>query len=111
MHMDFGFIRWPASAERVARQRNLRDAFVVAGSPALPAHVVLVDRVIDPGSNSFRVRLSLPNPDMRIPSGLRCKLDLKVDPTSLPPDTARSKGSATVPSAPASPPRSGLSLR
>jgi pimeloyl-ACP methyl ester carboxylesterase/DNA-binding CsgD family transcriptional regulator len=24
MHMDFGFIRWPASAERVARQRNLR---------------------------------------------------------------------------------------
>ena len=77
----------------------------------LRAHVVLVDRVIDPGSNSFRVRLSLPNPDMRIPSGLRCKLDLKVDPTSLPPDTARSKGSATVPSAPASPPRSGLSLR
>lgn len=24
MHLDFGFIRWPASAERVARQRNLR---------------------------------------------------------------------------------------
>jgi pimeloyl-ACP methyl ester carboxylesterase/DNA-binding NarL/FixJ family response regulator len=24
MHLDFGFIRWPASAERAARQRNLR---------------------------------------------------------------------------------------
>lgn len=24
MHLDFGFIRWPAGAERVARQRNLR---------------------------------------------------------------------------------------
>jgi len=42
----------------------------------LQAKVVLVDRVIDPGSNSFRIRLSLPNPDHRIPSGLRCKLDL-----------------------------------
>lgn len=77
----------------------------------LRAHVVLVDRVIDPGSNSFRVRLSLPNPDMRIPSGLRCKLDLKVDPTSLPPDTARSKGISTLPSAPAPASRPSLSLR
>lgn len=77
----------------------------------LRAHVVLVDRVIDPGSNSFRVRLSLPNPDMRIPSGLRCKLDLKVDPTSLPPDIARSKGSSTLPSAPAPASRPSLSLR
>jgi len=42
----------------------------------LQAKVVLVDKVIDPGSNSFRIRLSLPNPDHRIPSGLRCKLDL-----------------------------------
>lgn len=78
---------------------------------ALRAHVVLVDRVIDPGSNSFRVRLSLPNPDMRIPSGLRCKLDLKVDPTSLPPDIARSKGSSLLPSAPAPASRPSLSLR
>jgi len=78
---------------------------------ALRAHVVLVDRVIDPGSNSFRVRLSLPNPDMRIPSGLRCKLDLKVDPTSLPPDIARSKGSSPLPSAPAPASRPSLSLR
>ncbi len=33
-----------------------------------------VDRVVDPGSNTFRVRLTLPNADLRIPSGLRCEL-------------------------------------
>ena len=56
---------------QVARVRTDLPMF-----PALDATVVLVDRVIDPASNSFRVRLSLPNPDQRIPSGLRCKLDL-----------------------------------
>lgn len=34
--------------------------------------VVNVDRVIDPSSNTFRVRLELPNPDLSVPSGLRC---------------------------------------
>jgi RND family efflux transporter MFP subunit len=77
----------------------------------LRAQVVLVDRVIDPGSNSFRVRLSLPNPDMKIPSGLRCKLELKVDPNALPPATAPRPGSAALPSAAASASRAGLSLR
>ena len=56
---------------QVARVRTDLSMF-----PLLEATVVLVDRVIDPASNSFRVRLSLPNPDQRIPSGLRCKLDL-----------------------------------
>lgn len=42
---------------------------------AMSAKVVLVDRVIDPASNSFRVRLTLPNPEHKIPSGLRCKVD------------------------------------
>ncbi|MFY9479317.1 MAG: efflux RND transporter periplasmic adaptor subunit [Aquabacterium sp.] len=58
---------------------------------ALSAKVVLVDRVIDPASNSFRVRLTLPNPDNRIPSGLRCRVDFA---SSLPP---------AAPSAPAQP--------
>ena len=38
------------------------------------AKVIVVDRVIDPASNSFRVRLELPNPNNAIPPGLRCKL-------------------------------------
>jgi cobalt-zinc-cadmium efflux system membrane fusion protein len=43
--------------------------------PSLSAKVVLVDRVIDPASNSFRVRLALPNPNRRIPAGLRCRVN------------------------------------
>lgn len=39
------------------------------------AKVVVVDRVIDAASNSFRVRLELPNPDSQLPSGLRCKVE------------------------------------
>lgn len=42
--------------------------------PMLTARVTLVDRVIDPASNSFRVRLVLPNPGNRVPSGVRCRI-------------------------------------
>ena len=42
--------------------------------PTITAQVTLVDRVVDPASNSFRVRLSVPNPGNRIPSGLRCRI-------------------------------------
>jgi RND family efflux transporter MFP subunit len=38
------------------------------------ASVVIVDPVIDPASGSFRVRLRLPNPGLRLPSGLKCKV-------------------------------------
>jgi RND family efflux transporter MFP subunit len=40
------------------------------------ATVKSVDRVIDAASNTFRVRLELPNPAAAIPAGLRCKVDL-----------------------------------
>lgn len=45
---------------------------------ALPriAQVVLVDRVIEGASNTFRARLSLPNKDGALPAGLRCKADI-----------------------------------
>lgn len=36
------------------------------------ATVAIVDRVIDPASNTFGVRLELPNPDNRLPGGLKC---------------------------------------
>ena len=36
--------------------------------------VMIVDRVIDPASGTFGVRLELPNPDYRLPSGLKCKV-------------------------------------
>jgi RND family efflux transporter MFP subunit len=63
---------------------------VAAGSmltvmPDLPAasprqaKVTLVDSVIDGPSNTFRVRLELPNPNYELPAGLRCKVDLGLD--------------------------------
>ncbi|TDX61817.1 RND family efflux transporter MFP subunit [Methylosinus sp. sav-2] len=39
------------------------------------ATVSVIDRVFDPASATFGVRLLLPNPDNRLPGGQRCKLD------------------------------------
>jgi multidrug efflux pump subunit AcrA (membrane-fusion protein) len=36
------------------------------------ALVTIVDRVADAASGTFRVRLSMPNPDYALPSGLKC---------------------------------------
>lgn len=47
----------------------------LASIPTQSATVTQIDRVIDAASNTFRVRLSLPNPDHRIPAGLRCKIE------------------------------------
>lgn len=38
------------------------------------AKVTLVDQVIDGPSNTFGIRLSFPNPDNRLPSGLKCRV-------------------------------------
>jgi RND family efflux transporter MFP subunit len=48
------------------------------GAPELKAKVKIVDRVVDPASNSFRVRLELPNPRNAIPAGVRCTSDLSL---------------------------------
>ena len=45
---------------------------------ARSAKVIVVDRVIDAASNSFRVRLELPNPNYQLPPGLRCKVDFEL---------------------------------
>jgi RND family efflux transporter MFP subunit len=38
------------------------------------ARVAVVDRVIDAASGTFGVRLVLPNPDLTLPAGLRCRV-------------------------------------
>jgi RND family efflux transporter MFP subunit len=38
------------------------------------AKVAVVDRVFDAASGTFGVRLLLPNPDLRLPAGMRCKV-------------------------------------
>ena len=45
------------------------------GSEPVSARVTHVDRVIDAASNTFRVRLALPNPGHRLPAGARCRID------------------------------------
>ncbi|MDP1534966.1 MAG: efflux RND transporter periplasmic adaptor subunit, partial [Rubrivivax sp.] len=55
-------------------QMTIRPELPGAGS--VIATVRHVDRVLDPASNSFRVRLSLANPGGALPAGLRCKADL-----------------------------------
>ena len=42
---------------------------------AYTAKVIVVDRVVDAASSTFRVRLELPNPDYRVPAGLKCKVE------------------------------------
>jgi RND family efflux transporter MFP subunit len=46
------------------------------GAEPVVATVRNVDSVLDAASNTFRVRATLPNPDRRLPAGLRCKADL-----------------------------------
>ena len=40
------------------------------------ASVKVVDRVMDPASGTFGVRLELPNPGLKLPAGIKCKLSL-----------------------------------
>ena len=46
------------------------------GAKPRRAQVVLVDSLVEGASNTFRVRLELPNPDHSLPAGLRCKAEL-----------------------------------
>jgi len=59
------------------------------------ARVKSVDRVVDAASNTFRVRLELPNPERTLPAGLRCKADLGIAAT------ASAAAAAVGPAAPA----------
>jgi membrane fusion protein (multidrug efflux system) len=36
------------------------------------AKVTVVDHVVDAGSGTLGIRMELPNPDLRIPAGLKC---------------------------------------
>lgn len=44
------------------------------GAKELKGEVGAVDKVIDAASSTFRVRLIVPNPDNRVPSGQRCRI-------------------------------------
>lgn len=77
--------------------------------PPLEARVSLVDKLIDGASNTFRVRLELPNPDHAIPAGPRCKVAFGDQVIGTPPSsgtlTPRPASLRTLP--PASAPLKG----
>ena len=54
------------------------------GAAPVVATVRHVDQVLDAASNSFRVRLSLPNPQLKLPAGLRCKAELPTATAAVP---------------------------
>jgi membrane fusion protein, heavy metal efflux system len=51
----------------------------LAGAAPVSARVILIDKVLDSASNTFRVTLRLPNPGSTLPAGLRCRADFGVD--------------------------------
>lgn len=52
-------------------------------APPVTASVALVDRVVDAASNTFRVRLTLPNPNLQLPAGLRCRITFGEAPAAV----------------------------
>ncbi len=64
------------------------------GAKPVEATVTHVDRMLDAASNTFRVRLSLPNPQHRLPAGARCRLEgapgVAADKAAAPPAPAAS---------------------
>ena len=70
------------------------------GVDAVTATVRSVDTVLDAASNSFRVRLTLPNPNYRLPAGLRCKADLPATQAAAQRVPAPQASAQPVPAAP-----------
>jgi multidrug efflux pump subunit AcrA (membrane-fusion protein) len=69
----------------VAVNQSLSVVPELPGAGSMAARVTHVDKIIDAASNTFRVRLSLPNPGNRLPAGARCKVDEPgLSATSLP---------------------------
>lgn len=54
----------------------MSDAGGNDGDMELTATVDVIDRVSDAASSTFGVRLTLPNPDLTLPAGVRCRVDI-----------------------------------
>jgi RND family efflux transporter MFP subunit len=63
---------------------------LLPGQVPLKGVVRIVDQLIDPSSNTFRVRLVLANREHRVPAGVRCELQ-------LPDSVSRAMAQSTLP--------------
>jgi RND family efflux transporter MFP subunit len=61
---------------RVGQSASVRPD--LPGTGARDARIVQIDKVLDPASNTFRLRLALPNPNGTLPAGLRCQADFGI---------------------------------
>jgi RND family efflux transporter MFP subunit len=68
----------------------------------LETKVVLVDRIIDAASNTFRIRAELPNANGAVPSGLRCRAELPGIEAAAPAPAAEKRASSSLPAQQAS---------
>src|SRR6185436_7108329 len=94
----------------VAHYGSISNASELTVTPELPnaapvvARVSRIDKVLDAASNTFRVRLTLPNPGNKLPAGLRCKVELpdagKTRAASSPAPAGPANTSATQPAMP-----------
>jgi RND family efflux transporter MFP subunit len=67
----------------VAKGDSLQVQPDLPGVGAVSARVSHVDKMIDAASNTFRVRLSLPNPGNKLPAGSRCRVELAPMPATV----------------------------
>jgi RND family efflux transporter MFP subunit len=67
------------------------------GAAPVSARVTMIDKVIDPASNTFRVHLELPNPEGALPAGLRCKAEFMPPSAAADPQAHAAAGGAAVP--------------
>jgi RND family efflux transporter MFP subunit len=84
----------------------------LADTTPVLARVILIDKLLDSASNTFRITLRLPNPGNALPAGLRCRADFGLDiPATVTPKSttgkveANSSASKPVPSAGTARPR------
>ena len=88
----------------------IRVGQAVSIEPDLPrqsprtAHVIQIDQVLDPASNTFRIRLALDNRDHKLPAGLRCRADFDSPEAALPAQpAARTRPASAATAAPTTP--------
>lgn len=70
------------------------------GTQTHSARITQIDKVLDPASNTFRVRLAMPNEDGALPAGLRCQINLGAGAATAAgaaPDSAHSAARPTAP--------------
>jgi RND family efflux transporter MFP subunit len=66
----------------IGTRATVRPDPPVGGSYA--AEIRVLDQVFDAASGTFGVRLHLPNPDLALPGGARCKVEFELAPLAAP---------------------------